>query len=212
MLRVIRRIRVTKGTFVPALAAVLASSAAIASCITGPPSEPPQPPVLLPQIIQNAVMPPANQFVTELPDAFVVPVRVFNPNIPIACSVFVDFDPGMFNAVAPVASCGPMFPALAVEAGVTNLQFTLTPEMLAGGHTSVLDPNTCHTIQCFVAESFSSVSPHTPFTVLGADSVTWQYAPNGPGACTTQFDAGDGAFPDSPSDNGVPLDAVNTPL
>ncbi len=46
---------------------------------------------------------------------------------------------------------------------------------------------------------------HTPGDSLGADSVIWQYSPNGPGSCA-QFDAGDGAFlPDAPSDGGVPL-------
>jgi hypothetical protein len=213
MPRAIRRIRVTKSALVPALAAALALSAGMASCITGPPPDPPQPPVLGPMIIQNGVMPSANQYLTALPDAFIVPVRAFT-DLPVSCNVFVDyFDPGVKNNGTAVAQCGMVSPAL--EGGVTQLQFSLRTLDLATGPAGIFDPNACHTIQCFVGNSFlDSVSPHTPATSLGSDSVTWQYTPNGPGSCA-QFDAGDGGFPpDSPSDTGVQLllDVVNPPL
>ncbi len=204
MLRAIRRIQLTKGALVPALASALGMAAGIASCITGPPADPPNPPALGPTIIQDAVMPPREGYLTQLPDAFIVPVRVFNPNAPISCNVFVDFDPGLQNSqtargVATV--CGLISPAL--EGGVTDLTFTLSQTELAG--PNVIDPNACHTIVCFVAEAFSKVSAHVPGTTLGADSVVWHYAPNGPGSCAL-FDAGDGAFPpDAPSDAGVLL-------
>jgi hypothetical protein len=205
----IRRIRFTKTALMPALAAALAGAAGMASCITAPPADPPALPVLGPMIIQNAVMPPANQYLTALPDAFIVPVRVFNPDIRVACNVFVDFDPGLKNNAAGVTRCGVVSPAL--DGGATAVEFFLTPQDLASGPGGIIDPNACHTIQCFVADSFQQMSPHTPGSnLVGSDSVTWQFTPNGPGSCA-QFDAGDGAAPpDGPSDTGVlmTLDAV----
>jgi hypothetical protein len=214
MLRAIRRTHVTKSALVPAVAAALAAAAAMASCITGPPADLPQVPVQGPTIIQDAVRPPANEYLTRLPETFVVPVRVFNPDTPIDCNVFVDFDPGPDNsqsAKGAAKSCGSMLPAL--EGGVTSLEFSLSQTDLMG--RNAVDPNACHTIQCFVvAGTFNPVSRHTPGNSLGADSVTWQYAPNGPGSCE-EFDAGDGASsaPDA-SDGGVLLvpDGVGSPL
>jgi hypothetical protein len=67
------------------------------------------------------------------------------------------------------------------------------------------DPNACHVIQCFVADfPFARNSPHTPGDILGADSVVWQYAPNGPGGCD-EFDGSDGAFPPMDGLPGPPL-------
>lgn len=206
MLRAIRRIRVTKGTLLPVLAAALAVGAGMASCISGPPPDPPRVPAVGPVIIQNAVRPAANEYLTELPDSFRVPVRAFNPNAPITCAVFVDFDPGSDNsqfAKGTAAVCPETLPAL--DGGPTILDFSLSATSLGP------DPNACHTIQCFV-EDFP-LNPkflHVPGDSLGSDSVVWEYSPNGPGACD-QFDAGDGAFPSADaSDGGVPLtpDAV----
>ena len=72
------------------------------------------------------------------------------------------------------------------------MTFLLTPADLG-------DPTACHTIQVFVADSFSS-NGYTAGDVLGADSITWFYMPGGPNGCTT-YDAGDGSFPsDAPAD------------
>lgn len=154
-----------------------------------------QPPQLGPIIIQDAVQPPANVYLTAIPpDAeFIVPVRVFDPNQSVACSVFIDFNPGDRNNTGTGIAGRCVFqPGL--DAGVTEAEFTVSPSDLG-------DPNTCHTIQCFVANSFDPRSAHTPNNPLGADSVVWQYTPNGPGGCD-DFDAGDGAFPpaDAPTD------------
>jgi hypothetical protein len=207
MRRANRRIEIRNGALVPAVAGALTAAAlAVASCITGAPADPPQPPALGPTIIQDAVKPPNDEYLTvlpQLPSTFAVPVRVFNPNTPITCNVFVDFDPGSDNsqfAKGTAAVCPRTLPAL--DGGPTILTFSLSQASLAPGN--VVDPHACHTIQCFVGDyPFSQKSAHTPGDSLGADSVTWQYTPDGPGSCS-QFDAGDGAYlPDAPSDGGV---------
>jgi hypothetical protein len=189
-----------------ALAAGCAVAVGVASCVTGSPADVPQPPLLGPIIVQDAVQPPSGPYLTVLPEAgFVVPVRVFDPISTITCAVFIDFDPGMFNNTGTSIGCANTPPAL--DGGVTSLTFTINPIYLG-------DPNACHTIQCFVAEVFDPGSPHTPGNSLGADPVTWHYTPNGPGGCD-YFDGSDGAFP--PADaamDGLPLtvDAVGPPL
>jgi hypothetical protein len=175
-----------------ALAAGCAVAASVASCVTAAPADVPTPPLLGPIIVQGAVQPPSGLYLTVLPEAgFVVPVRVFDPSSTITCAVFVDFDTGLLNNTGTSASCADTPPAL--DGGVTSLTFTIPPINLG-------DPNACHTIQCFVAEEFQPQSPHTPRR-LGADPVTWHYAPNGPGGCDF-FDGSDGAFPpaDAPTD------------
>jgi hypothetical protein len=193
---------------VPALASACAAMAAIASCVTVPPADPPQVPAQGPVILQDSVTPPGNQYLTALPpQGFVVPVKTFDPNKAITCHVFIDFDPGSDNsqfASGTAATCPNTLPAL--DGGITNLTFTLTP-------TSIVDPTVCHQIQCFVADVFDPNSAHTAGDSLGAQSVTWQYSPNGAGNCQ-QFDGGDGAAPvDAPID-GLLLtpDVVGPPL
>ena len=189
MPRVIRSSTRTRRAIAPALAIGLAAGAAMASCVTVPPADPPQVPAQGPVIVQDGVQPPANQYLTELPKEFVVPVRVTNSTSAIACKVFIDFDPGRDNNqfATPAAYSCPNDTLPALDGGLTRLPFTLTT-------TSFVDPNVCHVIQFFVADSFDPNSAHTPGDSLGADSVTWQYTPNGPGNCQ-QFDGGDGVFP-----------------
>lgn len=152
-----------------------------------------------PTIVQDDVRPAANVYLTALPPggSFVVPVRVSDPNQSITCSVFVDFDTGGDNneqATGLAARCPVTLPALG-DGGLTGLSFTLSA-------ASFGDPTLCHVIQCFVADDFKVNSAHTPDGL--ADSVTWQYAPNGPGGCS-QFDAGDGAFPPDAPPDALPL-------
>lgn len=146
-------------------------------------------------ILKDSVQPPWNVYLTVLPPEFVVPVKVFDPSLPIACNVFVDFYPDQINNTGTAGPCS-VPPGL--EGGIAQAQFSVSP-------FSLNDPNACHTIQCFVAQSFQSNSAHTPAGSVPADSITWQYAPNGPGGCD-EFDAGDGAFP--PADalmDGLPI-------
>jgi hypothetical protein len=195
-----------KGALLPALALALSALAGI-SCLTTAPADPPPVPPLGPTIIQDAVYPPNNAYLAALPpQPFVVPVRVFDPNRSITCRVYIDFDPGIDNnqfATGLAVSCPDTPPAL--DGGPTLLQFSLNS-------TNLVDPTACHWIQCFVADSFAINSAHTPGDSLGADSVIWQYAPNGPGGCE-QFDGGDGAAPpDAPMD-ALPItpDVVGSP-
>jgi hypothetical protein len=166
-----------------------------ASCVTAAPPDVPTPPQLGPIIVQDAVQPTANSYLAALPSTFVVPVKVFSPTPTITCHVFVDFDTGGGNGLDTLkSSCADTPPAL--DGGLTSLRFILRPIDLG-------DPNACHVIQCLVADSFASNSAHTPGDSLGANSVGWQYAPNGPGTCD-EFDASDGAFPpDGPTDTGL---------
>lgn len=206
MQRATRLSKRAKRAFLPALAVGCAAAAGAASCISAAPADPPQPQLPGPTIVQDSVRPAANTYLTALPPSFSVPVRAFEPNRTINCDVFVDFDPGTDNININISgfatACAPTLPAL--DGGVTELSFTLLP-------TDLGDPTACHVIQCFVADVFDPRSPHTPGDSLGADSVTWQYAPNGPGSCT-QLSAGDGAFPPAdaaPTDSQLPLTPEN---
>ena len=210
MPRAIRSSTRARGAIAPALAIGLAAVSAVAACVTVPPADPPQVPAQGPVIVQDLVQPPVNQYLTALPPGgFRVPVRVTNHTSPIACRVFIDFDPGFDNKqfATPAAYSCPNDTLPSLDGGLTDLFFTLMT-------TNLVDPNVCHVIQFFVAYSFDANVMHSPGDSLGADSVTWQYTPNGPGNCQ-QFDGGDGAFPsaDAPMD-GLPQvpDAVGTPL
>jgi hypothetical protein len=188
------------------LAAGCAGAAGAASCVTAQPADLPQVPPLGPTIVQDAVMPAANGYLTALPAEFWVPVRVFDPSRPVTCNVFVDFDPATNNSTGTNATCPFTPPAL--DGGITQLSFFFLPGNFP-------DPTACHTIQCYVAYTFDRNSAHTPGDSFGADSVVWNYTPNGPGGCD-HFAGSDGAFP--PPDASMPdaqlfvPDAVTSPL
>jgi len=202
-----RAFRVTKrvrGAVLAVLAAGCAVGASVASCVTAAPADPPQVTRQGPTILQDEVQPVASAYLFALPPGgFVVPVRVSDQNQSIMCKVFVDFDPGADDnqfATPAAHTCSPTLPSL--DGGATELHFTLTA-------TNLGDPNACHVIQCFVADLFDVNSAHAPGDGLGADSVTWQYTPNGPGGCDV-FDGSDGASPptDAPTDVLVVPDSV----
>jgi hypothetical protein len=190
-----------RGLLAPALAIVFAAAAATASCIEAPPADPPQVPQQGPTIVQDAVTPSANVYLRGLPAGgeFSVPVKISDASQTMTCAVFIDFDPGRDNsqfATNAATRCPNTPPALD---GLTTLTFTLTPISLG-------DPTACHVIQCFVTNAFDLNSLHTPSDALATDSVTWQYAPEGPGGCSQLPDAGDGSFPpDAPTDTGILL-------
>src|SRR5580704_4140269 len=198
MLPAIRISNRAKRAVLPALAS--AAGAAMASCITSPPADVPTIPVQGPTIVQDAVRPPVNESLTALPPggAFLVPVRVSDPNKAITCRVFVDFDAGADDgtfATGAVASCPDTLPALG-DGGLTLLSFTLTA-------TSFADPTTCHAIQCLVADDFDASSANASGEGLAIDSVTWQYAPNGPGGCSP-LGGGDAAYRPDASTESLP--------
>ena len=177
-------------------ATALAVAGGVAACITAPPPDLPELPQRGPRIVQDAVRPPANAYLTALPadGIFNVPVEVTDPTRTIDGRAFVDFYPGSNNMgrnATGFAFDKSVPPTL--DGGTTLVSFML-PSFELGDLTA------CHIIQFFVADSFSDQSGHTAGDSLGADSVTWFYAPNGPSGCS-EYDAGDGAFPsDAPFD------------
>jgi hypothetical protein len=172
---------------------VVASLMVATACITVPPANLPQTPTEGPAIVHDAVVPPTDQILTQLPpDGFVVPVQLDQASSPFEWDVFVDYD--------PVAGTGLVFidtqnesPA---DGGISLVNFSLDP--------ATLDPSQCHVIEFLVAHAFNGTSLHT-WDSVGGDIVTWFYNPGGgPGGCPV-YDAGalqDGAFPpaDAPSD------------
>jgi hypothetical protein len=190
-------------------ACALAATAGIGACITAPPADLPQIPVLGPTIIQDAVQPPRDQILTAFPAegiVFIVPVRVTDPTIDVQAEVFVDYDP-LSDNVAPYGfGQQTIVTPPAIDGGITvvRVPFSWTDSHFERWN---FDPNACHTIEIVVADSFDKISAHTAGDSLGADSAVWMYQPNGAGSCF-EVDAGDGGFPpDAPLD-GLPLTPV----
>jgi hypothetical protein len=191
------------------LAAALASGGAAAAtlgsaaCITAPPPDLPQPVAHRPTILHDAVVPPPDQILAQLPDEFVVPVELDDPNQGFTYDVFVDFDPIAFagRGTPPAISPTGVSPSQAtVDGGIALVTFTLDPSL------SGLGLPICHTIQFLVAHQFNATSPHT-WDAVGGDLVQWFYNPVSGVAGCPAYDAGalqDGAFPDAPFD-GIPV-------
>jgi hypothetical protein len=168
-------------------------------CIVAPPPDLPELPVERPTILHEAVVPPADQILAELPSEFVVPVELVGPDQSFVWDVFVDYDPCVG------ASCEPTPPARfpqmvqpapgTLDGGIAIVSFSLDP----------LDPSLCHRIDFLVAHQFDPGSART-WDSVGGDIVTWIYNPGGqPNGCPI-YDAGafqDGAFP--PNDSGLPV-------
>ena len=99
-----------------------------------------------------------------------MPVRVFEPNTPILCDVFVDFDPGSDNSALRRRAARPLVPTRCFRRSTAASPDDVHPSQTAS--RTVVDPNACHTIQCFVANAFDvRLAQHTPGDSLGADSV-----------------------------------------
>jgi hypothetical protein len=162
-------------------------------CITAPPPEIPQLPLQRPTILHDAVVPPTNQILAQLPTEFVVPVQLDDPDESFEWDVFVDYNP-----CADPTSCQPTAPTIYPQL------VQPTPGTLDGGVSLVsfasftdLDDTLCHRIDFLVAHQFDPGSAHT-WDSVGGDIVTWFYNPGGgPNGCPI-YDAGalqDGAFP-----------------
>jgi hypothetical protein len=172
---------------------VVASLLVATACITVPPANLPQIPTEGPTIVRDAVQPPTNQILSELPSEFVVPVQLDLASSPFEYDVFIDYDPvsgSGFQFIYPDES-----PA---DGGITIVDFQLS------SGSAALDPSQCHVIEFLVAQAFNGTSLHT-WDSVGGDMVSWIYNPGGgPGGCPV-YDAGalqDGAFPpaDAPND------------
>jgi hypothetical protein len=176
---------------------VVASLMVATACITVPPANLPQIPTEGPTIEHDAVVPPTNLILPELPSEFVVPVVLDQASSPFEYDVFVDYDPvsgSGFQFIDPGES-----PA---DGGISLVDFQLDPGSAA------LDPSQCHVIEFLVAHAFNGTSLHT-WDSVGGDMVSWIYNPGGGPAGCPVYDAGalqDGAFPppDAPSD-GLPV-------
>jgi hypothetical protein len=208
--------RTTRAAALLVLVAGSVGLAATAACIAAPPADPPQIPETGPTIIQDAVQPPRNEDLTALPPdgVFIIPVRVSDPTIPIQFRVFIDYVATGENSFDPYGYIDKQVQSAmpAVDGGITDLRILLSWTE-SGALKWNFDPNACHTIWVFVADSFQTAFVHTPDDPLAADSVIWHYAPNGPGACTTVDDAGDGSFPpEASSDAGYVVPPVVPPI
>jgi hypothetical protein len=179
-----------------ALGGIVASAGVLetVACIVALPPDLPAPPEHRPTILHDAVFPPADAVLTQLPpEGFVVPVLLEDPNESFCSRVFIDFDP-YNNPGALFPKCQGPTPATA-NGGVVLVGFS--PD------ATMLDPSFCHRIEFLVAASFNEASPHTP-TSIGGDSVTWLYNAAGGDGCPL-YDAGalgDAGFPmpDAPMD------------
>jgi hypothetical protein len=175
-----------------------AAFASLAACLTAPPPDLPELPLHRPTILHDAVVPPTDYVLTQLPTEFVVPVVLEDPNEYFSWSVFVDYPEVPAQAFFGVETPTPG----TIDGGVFLQTFDDPP---------VDDPAACNRIEFIVAHQFNQSSPHTPDS-LGGDIVTWLYSTGGPAACVETYDAGDGAFvsadvvadtlPISPQDGG----------
>jgi hypothetical protein len=174
------------------------------ACVVAPPGQLAQLPPHRPTILHDAVYPPTDQILTEMPTEFLVPVELDDPDQSFWWDVFVDYNP-----CNEQNDCQPTAPT------VDPTLVTPTPGTLDGGVVIVpvpqitgLDPTVCHRIDFLVANQFTPDSPHT-WDSIGGDIVTWFYnSGGGPNGCPL-YDAGafqNGAFP--PADaaaEGLPV-------
>jgi hypothetical protein len=176
-------------------AGLVAAALASTACITAPPPDLPQQVVHRPTILHDAVSPPPDEILAELPMEFIVPVEIDSPDESFQWDVFVDFD--QVVAPNPVLYPTTVLPSAAtIDGGVALQDFALT--------ASNLDPTRCHRIDFLVAHAFDSTSAHT-WDSFGGDIVSWVYNPGSNQAGCPLYDAGsleDGAFPppDAPVD------------
>jgi len=175
--------------FAVACASVVASGLAVASCITAPPPELPSAPTQRPTILHDAVHPPA-ALLYEWPsdETFLVPVQLGVPSA-FYYNVFVDYSPPPAGDGLSYSGMGPG-PANPPDGGISLVSFPL-PEPSA--------PICPHRIDFLVASGFNANSPHT-WNSAGGDIVTWWFYPDGGAGDCPPYDAGEGTFPDAPSD------------
>jgi hypothetical protein len=175
-------------------AAIAVALSVVTACITEPPPDLPPVPAVGPTIVHDAVVPPTDVILTELPMEFIVPVQLDEANASYQWDVFVDYDPVSDSNTSPQ-----IFSAQnqsAADGGVNLVEFSLQAGPV------VLDPSECHVIEFLVAHQFNETSLHT-WDSLGGDIVTWFYNPGGGPAGCPIYDAGAlqaGAFPEASTD------------
>jgi hypothetical protein len=179
------------------LAAATCACAAIAlaaatACITAPPPDLAQPGVHRPTILHEAVQPPPDQILAELPPEFAVPIELDDPNQSFQWDVFLDYDPNVLSNSKPLLYPQTVQPTPGtVDGGILLVDF-----FPSDSNGVPPDPSLCHRIDFLVAHAFNESSPRT-WDSVGGDIVSWLYNPGDPAGCPV-YDAGalqDGAFP-----------------
>lgn len=179
-------------------ACAVAAVASLGACLTAPPGGLPSLPLHRPTILHDAVVPPTDQVMGQLPadHVFLVPVVLEDPNEFFEWDVFINY---VDHNSQPRYIPTPVTPTPGtLDGGVVTVQFTLDE-----GDFS--DPTACNRIEFIVAHQFNQSSEHTPDST-GGDIVTWLYSTGGPAACVETYDAGDGAFVDAGAGgDGLPV-------
>jgi hypothetical protein len=170
-----------------------AAVAAVTACITVPPPDLPDPPLLSPHIQRESVVPAMGDlFAWPRDNTFIVPVEMDNPTETFLYRVFVDYDDvpaGTQLHKQPVWSGGgPNAP----DGGVSLVTFPLD---------APATPTCPHVIDFVVAHNFSPGSDRV-WDNVGGEIGTWTYYPNGE-PCS-DYDSGDGSFPEA-SFEGLPV-------
>jgi hypothetical protein len=195
------------GLFAAAAGCLALALGTVSACVTAPPPALPQLTTERPTILHEAVVPPTDQILSELPSEFIVPVELEDPDESFEWDVFVDYNPCAepSNCLQPTPPT--IFPRLVppspgtLDGGVTLVSFSST-------YLTGLDPSLCHRIDFLVAQEFDPGLAYT-WDSTGGDIVTWFFNPGGnPNGCPV-YDAGkfqDGAFPSVDEGvDGLPL-------
>jgi hypothetical protein len=198
------RILVT-GLAAAAAGCIALAAGSLSSCVTAPPVKLPQIAAQRPTILQEAVVPPTDQILAALPDEFVVPVVLDDPDQSFVWEVYVDYNPCTQPFCQPTAPIrGPQVVAPSpdtIDGGLVLVSFP-------GADFSAVSTSACHRIDFLVAHAFNDASTHT-WDSIGGDIATWFFNPGGSLTGCPVYDAGqlqDGAFPtvDAGTD-GLPL-------
>ena len=172
---------------VPALALVLAASAALgggAACILAdPPAGLPPTTIQAPHIDREGVVPPVTQVLEAWPKEFDIPLDAYDPDASVYWQAFYDYS----VTQAPPVSRGVLDPSPTADGGTRSIRTELQ---------APADIHDCHIIEILVAHAF--VDTHTPDS-YGGDSVSWIYAPNGSLDLCPVFDA---SSPDAAKEGG----------
>ena len=178
--------------------------ATTSACVTAPPPELAQLSEQRPTILHDAVVPPANAILAEMPLEFVVPVELDDPEESFEWDVFVDYNP-----CADPTNCQPTPPSIypqlvqpqadTVDGGVVLVSFPGIAD---------LDDSLCHRIDFLVAHQFDS-NRRIPGTAWAGTSRRGSSIPAATPTAVRVYDAGalqDGAFPSADTGaDGLPV-------
>jgi hypothetical protein len=184
-MRTVDRRGVTRRVASGVVLAIASLAAADACVITDPPGDFQGLPERPPTIIRSQVFPPATQIITRLPQLFLVPIELSDPQGRYYWAAFVDYNPAVDGA-----HVGSGFDLTGNGSRRQNLEIAIAE--------SDAPPDRCHTIEIVVGIEPRDRSDarliHTP-EPPGGDSITWFYNPGGDPAGCPAMDAGIDAAP-----------------